>query len=871
MAVQIEELLNCAVCLERYNRPKILPCQHTFCQSPCLENLIDIRVRKLKCPECRMEHRVPGNGVRGFPNNVTISRFLDIPAEALSSTINGGRNMQGGGNFHQCGTCQIGLQDGTTSQCTHCKRNFCENCKPGHANEVKLDIGRFINQLRRNTPKLSDGLTMVEQRRSRLGQHCETVKAEIQGQVERIVKELRNREQMLLSEVEMFLLSESRSLNIQKESLEVDLVSISSHCDATERHLNNAPEDIGLHELSTLFLQSMDYIQKLRNLEVNPAVNQDKKVKFSETNRHELFSSVMSYGEVSVSDQSNQSNSRPNSRGLGLSRHTPPLPSSSDYISLQINHANNAMYGNHRGIDLESSHTSPLGRRSSANDVRNPSLMFRDMEDLGGSINIPQVSRSAGGIGRGRNRRRQWDRPIMGTGASNDLVRISEANDNQLDFRNPAGNSTIGERTRNRTRDFHGEGHISLIPAANHGVRSNSGRLEDSPVGSTEGHISLIPTSTSNSRSPVVNGTGNDHSTERPRTRTMMQEHALTVSTEFRNPAGNLTIGPRPRPRRFDIRLDDNSDEFIIVEDNDSAAVTTGRRENTNEPRPFVNYNQKGRSRLRFGKKGTTDACFSWPRGVATLPDNQIVVADSSNHRVQVFDEFGQFLCCFGTHGTGDGQFDCLAGVCTNSRVQIIIADRYNHRIQVIEPSGRFVCKFGQEGSEDGKLNYPWGVACDRADNIYVCDRDNHRIQVFTVSGTFIRKFGRLGHSAGQLESPHYVAIHDDKVFVSDSGNHCVQVFNLDGQFQWKFGQEGSNYGQFKYPRGIVTDPHGYVLVGDSGNNRIQVFRPSGTYMACFGTFGAGNGQLKGVEGVAMMSNGNIVVSDRENHRIHVF
>lgn len=58
-------------------------------------------------------------------------------------------------------------------------------------------------------------------------------------------------------------------------------------------------------------------------------------------------------------------------------------------------------------------------------------------------------------------------------------------------------------------------------------------------------------------------------------------------------------------------------------------------------------------------------------------------MADSSNHRVQVFDANGKFLKEFGQYGNGEGEFDCLAGVAVNRIGQYIIADRYNHRIQV--------------------------------------------------------------------------------------------------------------------------------------------------------------------------------------------
>lgn len=47
-------------------------------------------------------------------------------------------------------------------------------------------------------------------------------------------------------------------------------------------------------------------------------------------------------------------------------------------------------------------------------------------------------------------------------------------------------------------------------------------------------------------------------------------------------------------------------------------------------------YMQKRKMVLRIGCRGTEPGCFTWPRGVAVGLDNSIVVADSSNHRVQV-------------------------------------------------------------------------------------------------------------------------------------------------------------------------------------------------------------------------------------------
>lgn len=47
-------------------------------------------------------------------------------------------------------------------------------------------------------------------------------------------------------------------------------------------------------------------------------------------------------------------------------------------------------------------------------------------------------------------------------------------------------------------------------------------------------------------------------------------------------------------------------------------------------------YLQKRRQLFKVGSRGSEPGCFTWPRGIAVGSDNAIVVADSSNHRVQV-------------------------------------------------------------------------------------------------------------------------------------------------------------------------------------------------------------------------------------------
>ena len=51
--------LECAICLDTYDDPRMLKCQHSYCRK-CLEGIVTSvgRVQKVKCPECREEIKV---------------------------------------------------------------------------------------------------------------------------------------------------------------------------------------------------------------------------------------------------------------------------------------------------------------------------------------------------------------------------------------------------------------------------------------------------------------------------------------------------------------------------------------------------------------------------------------------------------------------------------------------------------------------------------------------------------------------------------------------------------------------------------------------------------------------------------------------
>ncbi|CAF3853943.1 unnamed protein product [Rotaria magnacalcarata] len=80
----LEALLECPLCLDRFDQPRLIPCGHTYC-TKCLNELC-AGSDTVICPQCRQQHDVPITGVTLFPRNLSYQQLLDIRTEQLVST-----------------------------------------------------------------------------------------------------------------------------------------------------------------------------------------------------------------------------------------------------------------------------------------------------------------------------------------------------------------------------------------------------------------------------------------------------------------------------------------------------------------------------------------------------------------------------------------------------------------------------------------------------------------------------------------------------------------------------------------------------------------------------------------------------------------
>jgi tripartite motif-containing protein 2/3/tripartite motif-containing protein 71 len=230
-------------------------------------------------------------------------------------------------------------------------------------------------------------------------------------------------------------------------------------------------------------------------------------------------------------------------------------------------------------------------------------------------------------------------------------------------------------------------------------------------------------------------------------------------------------------------------------------------------------FTPSGEKRRTFGTHGSCPGQIAYPREVAVDGEGNILIVDSGNHRIQRFTSQGKFSTSVGTYGSGHLQFsNWPTGIAFNtSNNKIYVGDTGNHRVQILNSDLTFSSTFGKEGSGKGQFKAPYGIACDSSGKVYVSDWGNHRVQVFTGEGKFLRMFGRRGWGRGDLGWPTGVVIDtSDIVYVSEEGNRRVSAFTSQGQLVTSFEESVR-------PCGLAVDSSGVVYVCDSHRNRVQL------------------------------------------------
>jgi hypothetical protein len=134
-----------------------------------------------------------------------------------------------------------------------------------------------------------------------------------------------------------------------------------------------------------------------------------------------------------------------------------------------------------------------------------------------------------------------------------------------------------------------------------------------------------------------------------------------------------------------------------------------------------------------------TEARFNYPRGIAIMENQTIIIADSGNHRIRSIDIHGMVRTIAGSiKGCADGygtnsKFNDPFDVAIMKDQTIIVTDNNNHCIRTIDINYNVETIAGSENNEKGdkdglgtiaKFDHPCGVAILPDNSILVADNN---------------------------------------------------------------------------------------------------------------------------------------------------
>jgi tripartite motif-containing protein 2/3/tripartite motif-containing protein 71 len=125
-----------------------------------------------------------------------------------------------------------------------------------------------------------------------------------------------------------------------------------------------------------------------------------------------------------------------------------------------------------------------------------------------------------------------------------------------------------------------------------------------------------------------------------------------------------------------------------------------------------------------FGSGGDGKGQLIHPTGIACDSTGKTCVAAYNNHHIQVFTAEGKFIMMFGRCGQGLGELDRPYGIAIDTSDMVYVSEEGNSRVSVFTSEGYFLTSLGRNGKGPGCFRDPRGLAVDNSGVVYVCDNN---------------------------------------------------------------------------------------------------------------------------------------------------
>ncbi|XP_064388718.1 E3 ubiquitin-protein ligase TRIM71-like [Halichondria panicea] len=712
---KLDAKLECLICLDTYKQPKLLPCYHVFCKSPCLEKLVTKDGRSLTCPTCR--HIVPlsEKGVAGLQSDFHIDHLFEI-RDAFGKVAELSKT--------QCGNCEEGK---ATGYCRDCEDLLCNNCQAAHQ---ALKLTRFhhivsLQEFQEEATKVITAkkaiLTCSKHCKNELKIYCETCKDLIctdctirlhkDHNYDLVADVFPKHKEELVSGITPV----KEKLGKVQQALKVfDTLAKNTHDQRAILEANIHREIDEQHRLldqrRTELVGELDLLtqQKLKDLAAQRDQVEITQVKLA---------SCLEYAEGALETGTE----------CEVLKIKTPVLKRLEQISTEFKLD---------AIQQEKEITMKL--TTFEKEPLKQSLKMHDDDEVIDSCSLK--------------------------GENITSVRVKQAVKLELHLKRPHQNVEVVAAVTQTPikceiirRDNKYEITYTPINRGKHemNLTINGKHVQGSPftvVAMSQPHTLRAPSRMiSNLDKPwgvVVNSNSHVIVAERGSGQILVYDDDFKQIQVFDSqgeaPAGvavdkydNIYISDRDdhKIRKFTVNGDFLKEAGTKGDQRLQFNTPTGIGYNKTNDKIYVGDQYNNRIQvlnpdLTFHSIISIND-FNHPLDVSFDRIGNTYVANFGSHNVKVFQSNGKLLRTFGTYGSGPGQLTNPAALAVSNTDTVYVVEMYGHRISVFKTNGEFICSFAKNGKEEGEVYRPAGIDIDSHGNIVVADRDNERLQVF--------------------------------------------------------------------------------------------------------------------------------------------
>ncbi len=669
---KLEEQLNCSVCLDTYFDPKQLLCNHVYCQK-CLSRLA-IRDQQgqlaLICPMCRLVTPVPASGVASLPSAFHINHLLEIQdsfrkiSEATANPLNNEAVKSTTVDIDPVAVskhvyCSVHDNKEFELYCETCGELICTHCALRGGNHsshdylllneaferFKCEITPSLEPMEKQLTKISKALEELDRNCVEISEQQTAIKSNIHNTITQLQEQLEVRKIELISQLDKITKRKLKSLAIQRDQIETIQAQLNSCLNFVKESLNKGCERDVLVVKTTITKQIKEITTTFKQDSLKPNTKAD--MTFLTAN---LTAICQNYGQVSA---------------LSL-----PYPSKCYATGNAVREA------------LVEERSTVLLHAINFND--------QPCEKTIGSLDCTLVPDLTGILERcsvGRLGLSQYEISYQCAIKGRHLLSIKVENQH-------ISGSPFSVAVKSKVEMLGTPLLILDEVKGPWGAALNKfGELVVAECGRQ--CASVFSSSGMKLNSFVISG---------------------STSADFKYPSGVAVDG----------------DGNILLVDK-SVIMLSSRGHFLKEA-----IDSQGKVLL-----GILDIAFN--------PTNSKFYAASESGHVEVLNSDLTYSGnCF---GGGKGQLSSPWGIACDNTGKVYVADSGNHRIQVFTAEGKSLKKFGKYGRGIGELNWPAGVAIDTNGLVYVSEYHNSRISVFTSEGVIVKSFGREGRGRECLKT----------------------------------------------------------------------------------------------------------------------